>query len=70
MQALERGKSDHTPLILSMAVSSPQGKQHSFKFELGWLIRDGFREMVTQIWQQETTRDTTIEKWLNKIRAL
>jgi ubiquitin len=39
-----------------------------FKFELGWLIRDGFHDMVTSIWEHETRGNNSREKWQNKIR--
>jgi len=36
----------------------------------GWLIRDGFYDMVASIWQSETSGRTSLERWQNKIRRL
>jgi hypothetical protein len=41
VQALTRGLSDHTPLLLNSGESSSTDTQPIFKFELGWLLRDG-----------------------------
>ena len=53
VRALERieALSDHAPIILTAGLPKPNGKPQ-FKFELGWLTRDGFVEMVKQIWEQ------------------
>ena len=40
------------------------------KFELGWLTRDDFRNVVIQTWQQECRGNTLLERWQNKIRRL
>ena len=62
--------SDHTPLILNTGSSTHQKGQRPFKFERGWLIRDGFYDMVAQIWQSENGGSTPLERWQNKIRRL
>jgi hypothetical protein len=41
-----------------------------FKFELGWLLRDGFTEMVKNIWLNENAWSNLMEKWKAKIRRL
>ena len=41
-----------------------------FKFEREWLIRDGFYDMVVNIWQSDVSGHTPLEKWQNKIRRL
>jgi hypothetical protein len=69
VNALPRTISDHTPLLLNMAMSS-QHTPHLFKFELGWLLKDGFYDMVTWIWQKERKGSTPLEMWQNKIRTL
>jgi endonuclease/exonuclease/phosphatase family metal-dependent hydrolase len=46
VQALTREVSDHTPLLLNSGEPSQLATQPMFKFELGWLLRDGFMEMV------------------------
>jgi hypothetical protein len=55
VQALTRKVSDHTPLLLNSGKSSYMGTQPMFKFELGWLPRDGFIEMVKDIWVNTVT---------------
>jgi endonuclease/exonuclease/phosphatase family metal-dependent hydrolase len=47
VRALERieGFSDHAPILLTTGIPKPPGN-HRFKFELGWLQRDGFLDMV------------------------
>jgi len=44
--------------------------QPQFKFELGWLLRDGFCEMVSQVWQSTIALGSPIERWQAKIRRL
>ena len=46
--ALTREISDHTPLLFSTNNLS-SSYQPQFKFELGWLLRDGFCEMVRDV---------------------
>ena len=50
VHALTREISDHTPLLLNTGDPSTN-HQPQFKFELGWLLCDGFCEMVREIWQ-------------------
>jgi hypothetical protein len=49
VHALNREISDHTPLLFSTNNASTT-YQPQFKFELGWLLRDGFCEMVSEVW--------------------
>jgi hypothetical protein len=51
--ALSRDISDHTPLFLDTGQNSSGSNYNQFKFEPSWLLRDGFREMVTDIWVNE-----------------
>lgn len=46
----DRNISDHAPLVLNTGSSNHQNKQPLFKFERGWLLRDGFFDMVADIW--------------------
>jgi hypothetical protein len=43
---LSRDISDHRPLLLNTGRSPSSGNQPLFKFELGWLLREGFTDMV------------------------
>ncbi|KAG2632796.1 hypothetical protein PVAP13_2NG128603, partial [Panicum virgatum] len=49
VEALTRELSDHTPLLLDTGNAAHRGNNHLFKFELGWLTRDGFHEMVAKL---------------------
>ncbi|KAL5661821.1 hypothetical protein ACJX0J_028946, partial [Zea mays] len=40
-----------------------------FKFELGWLTREGFFDLVSSFWQQERRGETAIQIWQNKMRG-
>ena len=68
--ALSSDISDHTPLLLNTGGASPDSSQPMFKFELGWLLRDGFMDMVKNVWSEENTCSTPMEKWQAKIRRL
>jgi hypothetical protein len=70
VEALDRSRSNHTPLLLNGRVPSHYSNHVLFKFELGWLIIDEFHDMIASVWQQETRDHTTMEKWQNKIRFL
>ena len=71
IRALERieALSDHAPLLLSFG-SPPRKSTNEFKFELGWMIRDGFYEMVKAIWEKPVGGQTPILRWNNKMRTL
>ena len=68
--ALNRDISDHTPLLLNTNSTSSGNAQHSFKFELGWLLRDGFVDMVKEVWSSVHEGNTPMERWQAKIRRL
>ena len=61
VRALERieALSDHAPILLSTGSSVTHDK-HQFKFELGWLYREGFDEMIKRIWMQPVGGNTPI----------
>jgi hypothetical protein len=69
VNALPRTILDHTLMLLNTGMSS-QHTLHLFKFELGWLLKDGFYDMVIEIWQKERKGSTPMEIWQNKIRSL
>lgn len=70
VQALSREISfDHMPLLLSFDLS-PGSSQPLFKFELGWLTRDDFREVVIDSWRQSCSGISPLEIWQIKIRWL
>ena len=47
--ALDRGVSDHTPLLLDTGDPSYTGNTQQFKMELSWLTHEDFRERVTKV---------------------
>jgi len=54
IQALTREISDHTPLLLDGGGEpSHRGNARNFKFKLGWLTRDGFSDLVKEVWESE-----------------
>jgi hypothetical protein len=66
---LNREISNHTPLIFSTNNLSST-YQPQFKFELGWLLRDEFCEMVSQVWRNTLVLGSPIDRWQMKIRML
>jgi hypothetical protein len=70
VMALTRDILDHTPLLLDTGHTSPGSNYNMFKFELGWLLRDGFADMVENIWSNEAAGQTTMQRWQGKIRKL
>jgi hypothetical protein len=68
VQALTRELSDHTPLLLTMGQQHFKGNSKEFRFELGWLLRDNFFDLVTPVWQSEYRGNTAMTRWQNKIR--
>ena len=71
VRALERieGLSDHAPILLTTGFPRPQCKPR-FKFELGWMHREGFHEMIKRIREIPVVGASPIQRWNNKIRAL
>jgi len=69
VQALSREILDHTPLLFNTNDLSTT-YQPQFKFELGWLLRDGFCEMVSEVWQNTVAIGSPIERWQVKIKRL
>jgi hypothetical protein len=69
VHALPRALSDHTPLLLDTRMPSQHNSQ-MLKFELAWLLKDGFFDIVTGIWQSKTRGANAMEIWQNKICLL
>jgi hypothetical protein len=51
--------SDHAPILLPKGTPRPQFK-YEFKFELGWLHREGFSDMVKKVWEKPVTSQNPI----------
>jgi hypothetical protein len=70
VESRERNISDHTPLVINTGASTHQFQNRPFKFERGWLLRDGFYKMVAKFWQAPCSELTPLERWQSKIRGL
>jgi hypothetical protein len=51
--------SDHAPILLTTRPPKPLCKR-PFKFELGWLQREGFHDMVKNVWDRPLSGNTPI----------
>lgn len=60
--ALTREISDHIPLLLDSGDKEPDKKQSLFKFEQGWLLREGFFELVSEVWKKERRGTTSMQE--------
>jgi hypothetical protein len=71
IRALERieGFPDHVPILLTTGTPKSHNK-HQFKFELRWLQREGFHEMVMNVWERPITATSPIQRWNIKLHAL
>jgi hypothetical protein len=58
------------PLLIDSGKSSPINKPPMFKFELGWLLRDVFVDMVSGVWNSVADQDDKMRCWQSKIRRL
>jgi hypothetical protein len=70
VHALTREIFGHSPLLLDSEQPPKQNNANMFKFELSWLLKKGFYEVVAQVWQREIRGATSLEKWQNKIKNL
>jgi hypothetical protein len=68
--ALSRGISDHTHLLLDTGRAPSSNNQPLFKVELGWLLRDGFVDMVKGIWESVDDEVDSMRHWQSKIRRV
>ncbi|WVZ71809.1 LOW QUALITY PROTEIN: hypothetical protein U9M48_020345 [Paspalum notatum var. saurae] len=70
VQALSREISDHTPLLLNSGDGDSISPHNVFKFELGWLLHEGFFDMVKNVWISTDIGDNPMDRWQAKIRRL
>jgi hypothetical protein len=54
---------------LTTGIPKPPCKR-PFKFELGWLQREGFHDIVKNVWDRPVHGNTSIIRWNNKMRAM
>jgi hypothetical protein len=70
VQALNMIFSDHTLLLIDTGNDTHGCKKPLSKFELGWLLRDGFYELVVDVWNKQTKGDTPLKRWQHKIQRV
>ena len=70
VHALDRGVSDHAPLLLDTGDSSFMGNSKQFKMELSWLSHEDFRERVAEIWNKPVNGQNAVQRWNRKMVAL
>jgi hypothetical protein len=56
--------------IVAVQLTSLTVCKRHFKFELGWLQRDGFHEMVKTVWKRPVGGSTPILRWNNNMCAM
>jgi hypothetical protein len=59
----------YTPL-LRLGEKTKAKKSAPFKFELGWLLKEGFFNVVSKVWREGSRGTTSVQRWQNKIRRL
>jgi len=70
VHALDRGVSDHTPLLLDTGDPSYAGHAKQFKMELSWLSHEDFRDRVIEIWNKPVSGQNLVQHWNRKLEAL
>ena len=70
VHALDRGVSDHTPLLLDIGEPSYRGIAKQFKMELSWLAREDFRHRETEIWNKPIHGRNSVQRWNRKMGAM
>jgi Asp-tRNA(Asn)/Glu-tRNA(Gln) amidotransferase C subunit len=70
VRALTRAGSDHPPLLIDSGEQAHRGNKSIFSFELSWLRKEGFYDMVAREWASISRGNTPMEVWQNKIRHL
>ena len=70
VHALDRGVSDHSPLLLDTGDPSFTGTAKQFKMELSWLTHYEFKERVIEIWNKPVGGHNSVQCWNRKMGAL
>ena len=70
VHAMTRSGSDHTPLIIDSGIEAHVRNKSAFSFELSWLRKEGFYDMICREWMSVTSGESPVERWQNKIRHL
>jgi endonuclease/exonuclease/phosphatase family metal-dependent hydrolase len=64
---LDRGVSDHTPLLLDTGNATFTGNNRQFKMELSWFTREDFYTRVVEMWNKSVRGRNSVQRW-NKNR--
>ena len=67
LQAFAREISDHTPLFLDTGEALKH--KYIFRYENAWLLREGFRELVYNTWNERYFGDI-LDRWQSRLRRL
>ena len=70
VRALQRGLSDHTPLLVDSGNATHVGNKSTFSFELAWFEKEEFLNLIAREWANENRGKSNIERWQFKIRHL
>lgn len=70
VQALDRGVSGHTLLLLDTGTLAFAGVSKPFKFELSGFTHNDFCEKVIDIWNKLVRGKNSVEKWNHKLGNL
>jgi hypothetical protein len=62
LQALDRGVSDHTPLLLDTGTPAFKGNGKHFKFELSWFTHEDFTDRVIKIWNRSVKGRNSVQR--------
>jgi len=66
VHALDRGVSDHTPLLLDTGTPALMGIAKPFKMELNWFYHEDFYDRVVEIWNKPVRGQNSIQRWIKK----
>jgi len=70
MQALDRGVSDQTQLLLETGAPSYTGITKQFKMEFSWFAREDFYKRVQEVWNKPVRGQNSIQRWNTKLEGL
>jgi len=66
VHALDRGVSDHTPLLLDTGTPALMGIAKPFKMELNWFYHEDFYDRVVEIWNKPVRGQNSAQRWIKK----
>jgi hypothetical protein len=66
VHGLDRGVSDHTPLLLDTGMSAYKGNIRQFKLELSLFSREDFHDRVVKIWNKPVSGKNSVQRWNKK----